>query len=266
MDSGRTSEPTTPSRGGGSRDSMGGSSSDDGSSIQDFVPCGPVWMEDPSILKRRSLALTEAGASASRMSMSSTSAPSAAAGGGKRPMRSPREAIVAFNVPKDKSAEKQFKAIMEMGHLGTGTPEDIAAFLIHNDGKLDPGKIADYLGGDRAENKEVLRLMLERCDFHDLELDVALRKLISFIKLPGEAQKIDRIVSQFAERFMTCNPNTPIDHEDTVRARARARAACASTCHPPAVSLARSSLVSRALAKFFFFGGACRRESWRFRW
>jgi Sec7-like guanine-nucleotide exchange factor len=41
--------------------------------------------------------------------------------------------------------------------------------------------------------------------------------MISIIKLPGEAQKIDRIVSQFAARYMACNPDTPIDHEDTVR-------------------------------------------------
>ena len=57
--------------------------------------------------------------------------------------------------------------------------------------------------------------MLARCDFRNLPLDVALRKMISFVKLPGESQKIDRIVSQFARRYMACNPSTPIDHEDT---------------------------------------------------
>ena len=212
MESGRTSEPTTPSR-NPSRESLGGgSSSDDGSSSGVGVGQGPVWMEDSSKLKRRSMALTEG--TSSRMSTGSASA-HAANGGDRRPMRSPRPAIVEFNVPKDKSAEKKLKVIKEMGHLGEGTPDDIAAFFIHNDGKLEPGKVADYLGGDFEENKEVLRLMLERCDFHELELDVALRKFISFIKLPGEAQKIDRIVSQFASRYMSCNPTTPIDHEDT---------------------------------------------------
>ncbi|MDC0525587.1 hypothetical protein OAO87_01215 [bacterium] len=118
-------------------------------------------------------------------------------------------------MPKDRSGEKAIKAIVEMGHLGTGEASDVATFFEQNDGKLDTAKVADYLGGDRDTNKEVLRLMLERCEFAGMPLDSALRKMIAFIKLPGEAQKIDRIVSQFATRYMACNPNTPIDHEDT---------------------------------------------------
>ena len=108
------------------------------------------------------------------------------------------------------------KTIVEMGHMGNGGPEDRRDLpRAKRRSKLDPAKIGDYLGGDKDDNKEVLRLMLERCDFKDLPLDSALRKMIAFIKLPGEAQKIDRIVSSFASRYMACNPNTQIDHEDT---------------------------------------------------
>ena len=191
-----------------SRDSYGGSSSDDSQLVG-----GHMWMEDPS--RKRWARVSEAAKAGSlRMSTGSANA-HAAHGGGKRPLRSPRPAIVAFNIPKDRSVEKSVKEIVQMGHMGTGEAEDVAAFLEHNDGKLDPAKVADYLGGEKDANKEVLRLMLDRCDFSGLPLDTALRKMIALIKLPGEAQKIDRIVSQFANRYMACNPDTPIDHEDT---------------------------------------------------
>ena len=49
----------------------------------------------------------------------------------------------------------------------------MAQFFEQNDGKLDLAKVADYLGGDKEPNKEVLRLMLERLDFSSTPLDSA---------------------------------------------------------------------------------------------
>ena len=112
--------PATPGR----APSLGGSSSDDGSSSG--YAGGPIWMEDSSKLKRKSQAISDA---SSRMSMGATAA---AAGDGKRPVRSPRPAIVAFNMPKDRSAEKCIKTIVEMGHMGNGGPEDVAGELLVN--------------------------------------------------------------------------------------------------------------------------------------
>ena len=37
-------------------------------------------------------------------------------------------------------------------------------------------------------------------------LDLALRRLLATFRLPGEAQKIDRMMEKFAERFFTQNP------------------------------------------------------------
>ena len=50
-----------------------------------------------------------------------------------------------------------------------------------------------------------------------MPLDSALRKFIALIKLPGESQKIDRIITCFAERYCACNPSGEyaLDHEDT---------------------------------------------------
>ena len=36
----------------------------------------------------------------------------------------------------------------------------------------------------------------------------ACRKFLSGFRLPGEAQKIDRLMEKFAERFVSCNPDS----------------------------------------------------------
>lgn len=182
-----------------------GSSSDDGSFDVTFG--GPVWMEDSSRLKRRSQIISNR--------MSSGGSGGSSASSGARPVRSARDAIVSFNVPKDRSAEKAVRHLREVGHIGDGMPEDIAGFFLLNDGKLDPSKVADYLGGEKEEQKEALRQLLATRDFGGLPLDSALRRMIALIKLPGEAQKIDRIMTLFAERYMACNPSATLDHEDT---------------------------------------------------
>lgn len=40
-----------------------------------------------------------------------------------------------------------------------------------------------------------------RIDFTDMEFDEAIRHFLSGFRLPGEAQKIDRMMEKFAERF-----------------------------------------------------------------
>ena len=130
-------------------------------------------------------------------------------------MRSPRPAIIAFNMPKERSANKAIKELVEQGALGRGRASDIAGFILLNDGKLDASKVADYLSDSAELNKEVLRELLSACDFANLPIDSALRKMISLTKLPGEAQKIDRMLEEFATRYMECNPSSSIDHVDT---------------------------------------------------
>lgn len=43
-------------------------------------------------------------------------------------------------------------------------------------------------------------------DFTGLDFDDALRHFMSKFRLPGEAQKIDRIMERFAARFVGNNP------------------------------------------------------------
>lgn len=42
-------------------------------------------------------------------------------------------------------------------------------------------------------------------DFQGMEFDEAIRAFLQGFRLPGEAQKIDRIMEKFAERYCKCN-------------------------------------------------------------
>jgi brefeldin A-inhibited guanine nucleotide-exchange protein len=43
-------------------------------------------------------------------------------------------------------------------------------------------------------------------NFQEMEFDEAIRVFLQGFRLPGEAQKIDRIMEKFAERYWKCNP------------------------------------------------------------
>uniref|UniRef100_A0A8C1AY44 Cytohesin 3a n=1 Tax=Cyprinus carpio carpio TaxID=630221 RepID=A0A8C1AY44_CYPCA len=85
------------------------------------------------------------------------------------------------------------------------TPEDIAQFLYKGEG-LNKTVIGDYLGERDDFNIKVLQAFLELHEFADLNLVQALRQFLWSFRLPGEAQKIDRMMETFAARYCQCNP------------------------------------------------------------
>ncbi|CAG5904312.1 unnamed protein product [Menidia menidia] len=85
------------------------------------------------------------------------------------------------------------------------TSEDIAQFLYKGEG-LNKTAIGDYLGERDDFNIKVLHAFLELHEFTDLNLVQALRQFLWSFRLPGEAQKIDRMMEAFAQRYCHCNP------------------------------------------------------------
>ncbi|KAG9333658.1 hypothetical protein JZ751_010727 [Albula glossodonta] len=83
------------------------------------------------------------------------------------------------------------------------TPEDIAQFLYKGEG-LNKTVIGDYLGERDDFNIKVLQAFVELHEFADLNLVQALRQFLWSFRLPGEAQKIDRMMEAFASRYYTC--------------------------------------------------------------
>ena len=47
---------------------------------------------------------------------------------------------------------------------------------------------------------------VDRLDFCGLEFLPALRLFLDGFRLPGEAQKIDRLMEKFANQYCDCNP------------------------------------------------------------
>lgn len=87
---------------------------------------------------------------------------------------------------------------------GENLKRNIAHFLLHRKG-LAKEKIGQYLGNlQESFNQDVLRYYLQELDFNGLQIDLALRKFLSTFRLPGEAQKIERIVDCFAQRYVQC--------------------------------------------------------------
>ncbi|KAI5698940.1 hypothetical protein M8J76_014840 [Diaphorina citri] len=86
------------------------------------------------------------------------------------------------------------------------TEMGVAQFLYKGEG-LNKTAIGDYLGERHDFNEKVLRAFVDLHDFTDLILVQALRQFLWSFRLPGEAQKIDRMMECFAQRYCQLNPN-----------------------------------------------------------
>ena len=86
------------------------------------------------------------------------------------------------------------------------TPESVADFLRTTKG-LSKRRIGDYLGEPAEFIREVLTAYTRRFDFSNLPFVEAVRTYLSPFRLPGEAQKIDRIMCTFSSRYCDQNPD-----------------------------------------------------------
>ncbi|KAE8354118.1 guanyl-nucleotide exchange factor [Aspergillus coremiiformis] len=85
-------------------------------------------------------------------------------------------------------------------------PAEIASLLFRND-RLDKAMIGEYLGEGDAENIAIMHAFVDMMDFTKRRFVDSLRGFLQHFRLPGEAQKIDRFMLKFAERYTSQNPN-----------------------------------------------------------
>ncbi|GAA5989897.1 hypothetical protein JCM11641_001964 [Rhodosporidiobolus odoratus] len=95
--------------------------------------------------------------------------------------------------------------LVETGFIRSNEPKDIARFLLHADG-LDKAQIGEYLGEGEPENIATMHAFVDYMEFSNMAFVDALRMFLQSFRLPGEAQKIDRYMLKFAERFTAGNP------------------------------------------------------------
>ncbi|XP_053309569.1 brefeldin A-inhibited guanine nucleotide-exchange protein 2-like [Spea bombifrons] len=103
----------------------------------------------------------------------------------------------------NKKPKRGVQFLQEQGMLGSA-PQDIAQFL-HQEDRLDFTQIGEFLGENNRFNREVMYAYVDQLDFCDRDFVSALRMFLEGFRLPGEAQKIDRLMEKFAARYLECN-------------------------------------------------------------
>lgn len=115
--------------------------------------------------------------------------------------------ILKFNL----SPKKGLLFLAELGHIEM-TPKSVADFLHQHKHRLDKTVMGEFLGRERDYMDgfclRVLHEYVEALDFTDMAFDLAIRFFLGGFRLPGEAQKIDRIMEKFAERYYLQNSDT----------------------------------------------------------
>jgi len=106
----------------------------------------------------------------------------------------------------NKKPKRGMEFLQKQGLVGPSA-RDIAEFLHKDDERLDRTVIGEFLGEAEELNKTVMYCYVDLLDFKDKDLVQALRLFLEGFRLPGEAQKIDRLMEKFASRYCGCNPN-----------------------------------------------------------
>ncbi|KAM6306994.1 IQ motif and SEC7 domain-containing protein 3-like [Podargus strigoides] len=107
-----------------------------------------------------------------------------------------------FNINPDKGI--QF--LISRGFI-PDTPIGVAHFLLQRKG-LSRQMIGEFLGNSKKQfNRDVLDCVVDEMDFSGMELDEALRKFQAHIQAQGEAQKVERLIEAFSQRYCMCNPD-----------------------------------------------------------
>ena len=115
--------------------------------------------------------------------------------------------ILKFNL----SPKKGIAYLAGLGLLEK-TPRSVAAFLHQYKDRLDKTEIGNYLGTEKeAESGFCVKVLYEYVDcmdFTNMVFDSALRYFLSGFRLPGEAQKVDRLMQTFGNRYYLQNRET----------------------------------------------------------
>ncbi|KAJ8900141.1 hypothetical protein K2173_024781 [Erythroxylum novogranatense] len=111
-----------------------------------------------------------------------------------------QEGISLFN----RKPKRGIEFLINANKVGN-SPDEIATFLKNASG-LNKTLIGDYLGEREELPLKVMHAYVDSFEFQGMEFDEAIRVFLQGFRLPGEAQKIDRIMEKFAERYCKCNP------------------------------------------------------------
>jgi ankyrin repeat protein len=141
-----------------------------------------------------------------------------------------RDAIALFAT----KPEKALNMLIE-NNLLKDNCSDVATFL-YKSSELDSTSMGNFLSEPKEFNKAVLESFMTLFDFRELDFDVALRRFLAKFRLPGEAQKIDRLMESFARRYYAQNPKSgPFADQDAVYVLAFSTIMLNTDAHNPSI-------------------------------
>ncbi|PIA47500.1 hypothetical protein AQUCO_01400263v1 [Aquilegia coerulea] len=91
-------------------------------------------------------------------------------------------------------------------------PQSVACFFRYTAG-LDKNLVGDFLGNHDEFCVQVLHEFAGTFDFQDMNLDTALRLFLETFRLPGESQKIQRVLEAFSERYYVQSPHILVNKD-----------------------------------------------------
>jgi brefeldin A-inhibited guanine nucleotide-exchange protein len=116
------------------------------------------------------------------------------------------EAIHRFNVGKKNS----LKVLVDLRIIREESPEALSEFL-RTDKRVSQVIIGEVLGGDEEFNLAVLSDFMKNIGMGGKTILQALKHTLSLFELPGEGQKVERILEYFSKQYAIDNPEL---HED----------------------------------------------------
>uniref|UniRef100_A0A7S3VDI2 Uncharacterized protein n=1 Tax=Chaetoceros debilis TaxID=122233 RepID=A0A7S3VDI2_9STRA len=133
----------------------------------------------------------------------------------------------AFEIMQTKSLKKSLEYLVACNIL-TSSPRDIASFLRLYQARIGSAVVGDFLGeggkdGDEVEHYNLIRFYyISAVSFVGMNVEQGLRHFLTNcgFRLPGEAQKIDRVMTMFSQCYWEDNAGDhgrcPFHDQDTV--------------------------------------------------
>ncbi|GER55212.1 guanine nucleotide exchange family protein [Striga asiatica] len=112
-----------------------------------------------------------------------------------------QKGVALFN----RKPSKGIEFLISAKKVGSSS-EEVASFLKSASG-LNESMIGDYFGEREEFPMKVMHAYVDSFNFENMGFAEAIRFFLRGFRLPGEAQKIDRIMEKFAERYCKCNPS-----------------------------------------------------------
>lgn len=113
-----------------------------------------------------------------------------------------KELMIAVELFNDRP-KKGLQMFADKGFVPTSLEPKAVADFLRSTPTLRKDKLGELFGEPEDCYLAILREWLDAFDFASLEFDAAIRVFLESFRLPGEAQKIDRIMEAFAKRYFT---------------------------------------------------------------